>query len=147
MPNLTYRGVELRRSDDSIFFWISRGFDDEAEVRGEDTVYPRRSGLVEGSRVKSRRIIELSGWVLGSGADETAARAAYRAAIDELHAIFDPTLSPGALVVYAPVMGLASGSKSINARYLGAVWNEWIAGLKRSVVVQLECIASPPEWT
>lgn len=147
MAELTYRGTELRRTDGGLYFWITDGFDDEADVRGDDWIAPERAGRVEGNRVKDRRLIELQGYVIGVGANEAAMRTAYRARVDDLHAIFDPTAAPGALVVHSPVMGLASGTKSINARYLNSVWSYGVVTLHAKVSVQLECIDSPPDWT
>lgn len=146
MAELTYRGTELRRSDGGLYFWIAQGFDDEAQVRGEDDIIPGLAGRTARNRVKDRRMIELQGYVIGVGADEAAMRAAYRARVDDLHTIFDPTLSPGALVVYSPVMGLASGSKSINARFLNSTWSYGKVTLYAKVSAMLECISSPPDW-
>jgi hypothetical protein len=151
MSELTYRGTELRPSDKSFRFWITAGLDDEASVRGEDTVVPGLAGRLTRDRVKDRRVIELQGYIssngAGAGASEDAAREEYRDIIDTLHTIFDPTLDPGELIIYTPTAGVDSGKiRGLNARFLNAIWGPWIAGLNRTVSIQLECVDSPPEW-
>lgn len=144
--DLHYRTVNIRRADRSIFLQLYLGFDDEPSVRGEDDIVLYAAGRRLRSRWKDVRVIELRGWVQGVGATLAAKRAAYRERIDELHAIFDPTLAPGPLVVTAPYMGLASGTASIDARYLNASWDDPLLGWFRRVSVELECISSPPDW-
>jgi hypothetical protein len=148
MTTLTFDGVDIRRTtDNTIVLDLVGGFDDEAEVRGEDTVIPGKAGRAVRDRVKDRRSIELRGYVQGIGSSLTARRTSYRGLIDELHGIFDPTASPAALVVTAPYMGLTSGTKTINARFLNAIWDDDVLGFFRRVSVELECVDSPPEWT
>lgn len=144
---LTFRGVDLHRGPytaNTIHFDLDSGFDDEAEVRGTDDIMPAASGRYEGQRAKDFRLIRLVGFVRG------VTQLDYRDLIDELHAIFDPTLSPGAVVVGGGTedyLGIPSGeSFTLNARYLNAIWGDLKRQRFRSVVVTLECIDSPPEW-
>lgn len=145
--DLHYRTVNIRRLDRSIFLQVYHGFDDEASVRGVDDVLLYADGRRRRSRWKDVRIIELRGWVQGLGDTLTVRRQAYRARINELHAIFEPDLDPGPLVISAPYMGLVSGTATIQARFLNASWDEPVLGYFRRVSVELECISSPPEWT
>lgn len=147
MPSLTLRGLELRPADTSMHFTIHRGFDDVPEVRGKDDVAPALAGRVVRNRVADRLIIELRGVILGSGATEDAARQNYRATVNSLKNVLDRTLPPGDLVVYAPTMGLASGTATISVRHVNSVWGDWVAGLHRKVSIELECVSSPPVWT
>ena len=68
----------------------------------------------------------------------------------ELHTIFDPTLSPGTLVVGGgdnDYLGIPSGeTRTTTARYLNAVWGNYTRQRFRTVSVVLESIESPPEW-
>ena len=147
MPTLTYRGVDIRRTDRSIFLEVIRGFDDEVDVRGADAIIVGKSGRFELNRVKDVRIVGLEGWVLGIGTTLDARRLSYRTLVDELHAIFDPTLAPGALVATTPYLGIATGTKTIQVRYVNSLWDDPVQGFFRRVSVELECIASPPNWT
>lgn len=144
--DLHYRTVSIRRGDRSIFLQIVAGMDEQVEVRGSDDIIPEATGRDVQPRRPDRRVIELQGWVLGVGATIENKRTNYRSRINELHAILDPTLAPGALTVTSPYMGLASGTATIAARYVNAVWDEVIQGYFRRVSVELECVASPPNW-
>ena len=147
MSELTFRGTELYSPSTGLMFVVRSGLDDEAEVRGEDVVIPGKAGRLVTNRVEDRRLIVLSGTVYGQGVTEDAARLAYRNLISTLHGIFGPTSSPGALVAYGPRYAASGHNYSINARYLSAVWGDWIAGLSRHVDVTLESVDSPPDWT
>lgn len=144
---LTYRAVDLHRGPytiSTIHFDLVLGFDNEAEVRGEDRIMPEAAGRFEGARQLDRRLIELRGFVRGYDP------LTYRELVDELHAIFDPTLSPGTLMVGGGTedyLGIPSGEAFvIEARYLNAVWGDLLRQRYRSVSVQLESIDSPPDW-
>ena len=144
---LTFRGVDLHRGTyepNSINLDLVGGFDDEAEVRGDDRIMPEAAGRFEGARQLDRRIITLEGFVRGVTSLD------YRSLIDELHTIFDPTLSPGTLVVGGgdnDYLGIPSGeTRTTTARYLNAVWGNYTRQRFRTVSVVLESIESPPEW-
>jgi hypothetical protein len=144
MAEIVANGLELRPTDSSFFFWITGGFDDLGSARGTDVVLDGVAGrfVPPVSRVADQLIVEMRGWIVGHGASETAARAAYRVSLDSLQAaILDPTLAPFPIVVHTPVMGLATGKKrTIQARFLNALWGDWVAGLKRAVSVRFECV-------
>jgi hypothetical protein len=150
MAGIVANGVELRpTSGDKWFFWITRGFDDLGTVRGTDVVLDGVAGrfVPPIGRVADTLIIEMRGWIVGRGATEAIARADYRTSMDTLAAIFDPIIDPFLIEVHTPVMGIAAGKKrSLNARFVNAVWGEWVAGLKRSVSATYECVDSPPRW-
>lgn len=138
--DLTYRTVDLRPSDGTIRLSVVEGLDDEAEVRGDDTVVPNRAGQSAGDRVKDRRAIKLSGRVAAGDL------ATYRQIVDLLHTIFDPTLSAGPLVITGPHMGYPPGTTvTIQARFLNSVWGP-VVGPFRKLSVELECITTPPDW-
>lgn len=147
MARLTYRSVELNRCDEgTIVLDVVDGFDSEAEVRGTDTVVPGRAGQTRRNRVKHRRVVQLAGIVKGVGADQEEREASYRDLVDELHAIFDPSLNPGALVIHAPYL-IPSGTATLSGtRYLNAIWGPFVARHARRLNVEMVSIASPPDW-
>jgi hypothetical protein len=145
MAGIVANSLELRpTSGDKWFFWITGGFDDLGSVRGQDVVIDGAAGrfVPPIGRVSDTLIVEMKGWIVGRGATEAVARADYRTSLDTISAaILDPTLDPFPIVVHTPVMGLATGKKrTINARFLNAVWGDWVAGLKRAVSVRFECV-------
>jgi hypothetical protein len=146
MALLTFRSVEHRTTDGKIHFWIERGFHEPAEVRGKDVVIPGAGGRYARGRAKDVRTIELLGKVTGAGATEAIAQADYLALMDSLLAVWDRSLAPGDLRIYAPLMGLASGYAHLNARVTNVVPGSMIGGFQRLYSVELLCIDSPPEW-
>lgn len=152
MADLTFGGTDIHDVT-GIYLELIGGFDGVAEVRGTDIVIPGRPGMTPLSRVAHRRLIDLRGWVTGSGAGfsggSTAAeteREDYRANIVIFQALFAPTDAAKSLVVTAPYLGLASGSKTISARFLNAIWGDPIGDVFRPVSVQLEAVGNPPDW-
>jgi hypothetical protein len=95
---LTFRGVDVQRSDFGLFLEIVRGLDELPEVRGKDTVIPGLAGRMYRNRVVDRLPVELRGMVVGNGVDEAAQRSDLRTNMDFTRALFDPTLAPGDLV-------------------------------------------------
>lgn len=74
---LTYDSTDIQDLD-GIFLEIIRGAPGEpAEVRGRDDVALGRDGRVARNRRRDVRIIELSGWVKGTGSDEEDQREDY----------------------------------------------------------------------
>lgn len=113
-----------------------RGLDDAPEVRGEDTVIPSAEGRVPRNRVWDRRVIELYGFVAGTGASETAQRADVRSALETLRTLFDPTGDPATLVVT-----LEDGSTAtISARPINMVLDDGRIPTYREVSVELEAV-------
>lgn len=142
MAVLTYRSTELRDlSARRCWFDIVDGFWGGVEVRGVDVIIPGLAGRYSRNRLDDKRTVRLHGFVLGT--DE----ANHRAVCDTLDGIFDPALAAGALVVTAPYMGLTAGSKTIQLRYLNADRREVVPYLVSEWDVELECIATPPDWT
>ena len=146
MAELTFRGTEIKTGPNLVFDIFS-GFDDEAEVRGEDDIVPEASGQDIQPRIKNKRVVELRGYVLGTGANLAAQQASYRTNINTLRGLLDPLQAAGALVVTAPYMGLAASTKTLNVRYLGAMWGDIVMMKFRRVSIKLICVDSPPEWT
>jgi hypothetical protein len=148
MARLTYRDTELNRCDDrTIILDIVEGFDDEPETRGKDVVIPGRPGMYPANRIKHRRVVRLRGVVKGVGATPEDREESYRDLVDELHAIFDPTLDPAALTVTAPYLTV-SGSRTLeDVRYVNAVWGPFLSRHARTVDIEMESIANPPDWT
>lgn len=114
-----------------------RGLDDTWETRGEDTVIPGAHGRVARARKRDRLLIELAGWVYGTGATDATMKADFRAALDELRTLFDPTRSAASLVVALE----DGGSRMIEARPLpGMLVAERLEGVAARVSVELEAV-------
>lgn len=91
-------------------FWIESGLDDGIEVRGEDTVIPGTAGRIERNRIRDRHIVEIRGWVRGTGSDPGED---LRDAMEDLRDLFDPTRASADLVVL-----LGEGTATISCRPL-----------------------------
>ena len=152
MADLTFGGTDIKvstaRTGGGIYLDVVSGFDGVAEVRGTDIVIPGRPGLTPLSRVKHRRLIELRGYVYGNpGAASFAAQQQdYRTHVTTLQGLIDPDDAAKSLVVTTPYLGLAAGSKSINARFLNAIWDVVEMGVFCRVSIQLEAVGNPPDW-
>lgn len=142
--SLTYRGTDLQTAN--IHFDVARGFNEPAEVRGEDDVVPEASGRAEGAWIEDQRTIILEGHVEGTGATLEERQQSWRTASDSLRTIMDRTASPGALVMGPPDHGV-DAEWSINARCVsaipGPILNAWTF---QRWSFELVCIDSPPEW-
>ena len=113
----TYRGYSLQQIVDGevrVDIRVVHGLDNGPRVRGVDTVIPSASGRVPRNRVADGRPVELEGFIAGVGTTWEEQLADFRAVVEELRAIFDPTLSPGALVVNLE----DGGTATIDARAL-----------------------------
>ena len=142
MSLLTANGVELRRTDNSVWFWIQRGWlDDPASVRGEDDIVAGASGRLVRARTKDRRVVELRGQF--NGTDD----AAYLALIAEVEdTLFDLSADPWPLVVHAGYR-IAAGTKTLNVRTISVTPAADLLTYRRGFAFQLESVDSPPEWT
>lgn len=142
MAVLTYRSTELRTlATRRCWFSVVSGWHDGIEVRGINVVIPGKSGQTFQTRIKNLRVVRLSGIVLGT--DE----ANWKAVMSTLEGIFDPSLSPGNLVVTAPYLGLTSGTRTISAYTVDYRTVDRVPGLVTEYDVTLNAIGSPPDWT
>lgn len=139
--NLTANGVDLTTSDNRIMLRLVRGLDDLAEVRGKDVIVPGLTGRIIRNRVKDRLVVEAAGWVMGTGVGEAAQRADFRAIVDEIRALMDPTLSPYAIVA---ILEDAS-TRTIMARPTNVVWGD--DNLPSFRMLSCEWESVDPEWT
>lgn len=143
---MTYRGTDVQTAN--IFLDLIRGYAEPPEARGADDVVPGATGRSQGTWAKDTRRIILEGWVQGTGATEAAQQQSWRTSTDALMALMDHTLSAGALVITAPYLGLASGSKTIQAKCVNVVPGPIQAGMTfQRWSFELVSIASPPDWT
>lgn len=149
MAELTGGGLDLRRSDGSVWLWIARGWlDDPADVRGVDTVIPGKEGRTARDRKRDFRTIELRGQIVGQGATEAAADADYLALVQALNPLFfDLTVAPWALVAGDLYRGLGVGqTATINVRPVNVVPAANQLTWRRAFTFELVSIDSPPEW-
>lgn len=151
MADLTFGGTDIHDVN-GIYLELVGGFDGVAEVRGEDITIPGRPGMTPLSRVKHRRPIRLRGFLAGggtysgSGTAGESERESYRATVVIFQALFDPDDAAKSLVATSPYLGLPSGSKSITARFVNAIWGDPIGDVFRTVDVELEAVGNPPDW-
>lgn len=139
----TYAGTSLVTSVSSqprLTIRCVRGLDDSFEVRGTDTIIPTAAGRVARNRVRDRRVIELAGHVMGTGDTEDAQRLDVRAALEELRALFDPTSTPGSLVVALE----DGGTATITARPLNMIAGDDPIPTWRQVSIELEAVGA--DW-
>jgi hypothetical protein len=152
VADLTFDGTDIKeataRTAGGIYLDVVSGFDGVADVRGTDIVIPGRPGRTPLNRVADRRLIELRGYIHGGPDTDTLVNRQidYRANVVVFQGLFDPTDAAKALVVTTPYLGLPSGSKSISARFLNAIWAEVVGGFFCRVSVQLEAVGNPPDW-
>lgn len=95
----SYGGTDLHTfvSDERrLTFWVVSGLDDGLELRGVDTIIPGTAGRTERNRVRDRRVIEIQGWVRGTGASPGDD---LRDAMETLRTLFAPTRASASLVV------------------------------------------------
>jgi hypothetical protein len=141
---LTYGGTDIQNSSIGTFLEIRRGLNEIPEVRGIDTIIPSAVGRRLRNRVKDRRIIELFGYVAGTGSGEAAQRSSFRTQVAALKALFDPTVSRSLVATLEN-----GGTGTIAARTLTMIWGDaWSEDLSpsfASVSIELESVA--PEWT
>lgn len=137
MADLTLGGTDLRDRT-GIFLDLVSGYFEPADVRGSDTVIPALAGRVERNRVKDTRRVVLSGYVTGSSASD------WNANVTALMALCDPT-ALAVLTVNSPYLG-ASGSSSLNVRFVNAIGGEPMYGvLYQSWSLEFESI--DPDWS
>lgn len=152
MADLTFGGTDIKvstaRTAGGIYLDIVTGFDDVSEARGVDIIIPGRNGRTPLSRVKDRRLIVLRGYINGDpGAASLALRQqSYRAHVVTWQGLFDSEDAAKSLVVTNPYMGLSSGTKTIAARYVNAIWGEVVGGFFCQLSVELEAVGNPPDW-
>jgi len=101
--------------------WVVRGLDDTWEVRGEDTVIPSAHGRTARDRKRDYLIIEVNGFVTGQGASPALQLADVRSRIQTLRGVFDPTQSPGDLVVRYE----DGDNGTISCRPVNLIWFEY----------------------
>jgi len=143
-PVTSFDGTSLNTMTDTaprLTFWLVRGLDEAANVRGSDIVVPGTAGRTVRDRVRDNRVIEIEGHVLGVGATAAAQTDDFRDAMETLRALFDETASPAALVV-----GLEDGIRSatITCRTLNRL-TRYIADMGAVVNVELEAVGA--DWS
>lgn len=146
MADLTFGGTDIRDRT-GIFFDVVAGFRGVAEVRGADSIIPGKAGRTARSRVKDRRLIRLHGYIRGAGATLTAQQQDFKAKCETAATLFDPDDAAKSLVVTAPYMGLAAGTKTISARVLSVIEGREQMGTFQEWDVAVEAIGDPPDWT
>lgn len=118
--NITANGTDLSRSDFRILFRMTRGLNEVPEVRGQDVVVPGLGGRVARNRRLDRLILEAEGWVMGAGATEALALADFRASMETLKDVMNPSSDPYTLAV----VDEAGVTHNITARPINIVWED-----------------------
>lgn len=94
---LTFDATDVQDLD-GLYLEITSGLDDSPTVRGEDVTVPYADGQTARPRRFHERRLILTGFVRGSGADETAQRSDYRTNVRAMLTLFDPAADPADLV-------------------------------------------------
>lgn len=136
----TYRSTGLVHVTLDWVLWITRGLNDAPTVRGTDVTVPAKAGRLVRNRVADVLVIEMQGYVLAHGATVADTVANYRASVEALRALFDPTLTPGELELTLE----DGGTGLINARTLDLNMTERVPSHVAEVRVQLESV--DPTW-
>jgi hypothetical protein len=100
--------VELVGNVPRIVLRCVRGLDEGPRVRGQDTTIPGLPGRIARNRVADGRTIEGEGYVQGLGESAAEELADFRAIVEELRALCDPTQDPYLLEVELEDGGVAS---------------------------------------
>ena len=97
----SFRGVVMLTDDedDPIALDLIEGLG-VVSVRGSDWVAPKRPGRIQRPRYKDTRIIPVKGHVKGGG------WTAWKTATDSVVAAFDRSLTPGAVIINPPYLGV-----------------------------------------
>jgi hypothetical protein len=143
MAELSGAAIDLRRANDTVWWWIHRGWlDDPASVEGTDDTIGQAEGRVPRGRKRRFRKIELRGQI------RAATDADYLALLLELRPIFfDLSQDPWPLVVGDQYRGLAAGqTATINVRTVSVAPAETLLTFRRAYSVELHSVDSPPEW-
>lgn len=135
--SLAFRGYDLQRADLNVMFAITEGLDTLPEFRGQDQLIPFRTGRLPVPRTADRRPVVATGWVAGAApAPETS----YRAYLDGLKAVLDPTLAEAYLVATLP-----DGSvRWIKAKASNLIGGELIGHELRPMSIEWEAL--DPFW-
>jgi hypothetical protein len=145
--DLTFGSFDCRQTDRSITLDLVEGFWEAPQVRGIDVILVGKTGryVPPIARVADKRVIRLSGWVLGLGDTQQDRWESLDETMTDLNTAFAGT-SANTLTVTAPYMGVASGSRSLTARTMNTVIGQINSMAMCRVDIELECVDSPPEW-
>jgi hypothetical protein len=148
MAELTKGGVDIRRSDVKIYFWITRGWlDDIPSVRGVDALVVGTPGRLTGNRLADTRRLLLNGQIKGAGATEALAQADFHALLSSMLTVWDPDGDPENLVVADGYRGLGVGqTATISVRTVNVIPAGEFNGFRRKYSWELECVSDPPAW-
>lgn len=127
------------------------GLDDVATVRGEDMVFPRKTGRTARDRKADFLTIIMPAKVWGDGATHALARASYLARMAALKAIFDPEALPFSLTIHPTAKAVGGKiaddeTATLNVRFLRFTGLPAIGDTLREFDIECECIDSPPAW-
>jgi hypothetical protein len=138
---LTWRTVDLQRTDYSLWLDVDEGADEMPGFRGGDLVVPSRPGRVPYDRVADKLPIVLTGWIRGTGATVEDRVASYWSIWTELRTLCNPRIAAGDLV-----WGRDDG-ETLTASARGVnIMPGRRATAARMVSVELEAV-DPPWWT
>lgn len=130
---LSYDGNDVQQSDFSLFLEIVRGLNEAPLVRGRDTVVPSLAYRIPRSRVADSIVIELRGFITGTGSGEAALREDFRNNVDTIKFLFDPTGDPKDLVATCEDGTL----RTISCRTTSLVWGQVLPSFA-NVSIELE---------
>lgn len=133
---LTYDGTDVQDATLGRFLELRRGLNETVRVRGVDTIVPGFAGRVVRNRKADGFIVELYGYIAGTGATEALQRASFRTQVTAFRTLFDPTRQPADLVASLEDGGTATCS----ARPLPTMVFDQIVPGMAAVSVELESV-------
>lgn len=89
-----------------IYFDLVKGYHDGDRVKGDDWNVPGSVGRIFFQKVKDSRIIELDGFVRGTGATLNDRQESWRASTDLVKAAMDMSATLATLTLLEPYLGL-----------------------------------------
>lgn len=144
--------LELQDPANGVLFFVEKGgLDDHPVVRGKNVTIPAKAGQTWMPKVDDHLLVTLHGYVEGQGATIAAQRLDYRALMDAIRAVFDPTAAPVEIAVHGGEPfhneGLGEGEVATIEveflRFTGPAGN----GLVREFDIECRCVSDPVAWT
>jgi hypothetical protein len=141
ITDLTLDGTSIQQDPMGIYLEITRGLNEIPVFRGSDTTVPHLTGQIAHAHVAHVRRLELTGYVLGVGADLATQQSDYRQLMRGLSSLL--ATAAASPVVLAGTLEDGS-TASINVRVSDYQLNEPVQSLVGEPKVALESL--DPYW-
>jgi hypothetical protein len=150
MPGLTVNGLDLRSADKRFQFALMEGLYELPDFDGGDnTIVTGAPGEIVEDSIARRLTLKFDGWIHGIAltpedqlTDFLANFQTWREAVAPQT---DGVLSGTVVVELTNGYLGTSGTYSIDAKYVGAMWDERIANASRHGIFTMVAVGSPPD--